>query len=242
MMVMGGEVHLDHPIAGNGYIGYSHVDAADIMPLSDAIQVIHGSTGQVFKENYFGDQPNQYITPPSTIPVAVTQNGPFDDTGKVDTILFQYIFRLAPILGKKREDLDLTLAAFGMYNHISAPKVVLGNTIVPTYQFEQDRFKFGGELQFGVARFLSLGVRGDRVMPDGGNTEVAYSALSPRVVLHSNWLAREYVILNYTRYFFGNENYQPSPPYKQPSPPSPPFDNIGHADENVLSLTAMIAF
>ena len=79
-------------------------------------------------------------------------------------------------------------------------------------------------------------------MPDGGKTEVAYSALSPRMILHSNWLSREYIIFNYTRYFFGNDNYQPSPPYRQPTPPAPPFNQIVHADENVLSLTAMIAF
>ena len=100
----------------------------------------------------------------------------------------------------------------------------------------------GGEVQFGLFRFLSLGSRFDRVMPDGSKKEVAYSAISPRMILHSNWLSREYVILNYTRYFFGSDTYQPSPPYRQPKPPGPPYNNIHHADENVLSLTAMMAF
>lgn len=240
MMVYGGEVHLDHPIAGNGYFGYSHVNAQDIMPLGDAIQVIHGSTGAVFKENYFGAQPLAYIEGPITTPV--TPSSFFDDTGTVDTLLFQYIFRLAPIVGKKRADLDLSLAAFGMYNHIVAPKRLLGDQVVPKYTLEQDRLKFGGEIMYGPLRWLSAGVRFDRVMPDGGKAEVAYSALSPRVVLHSNWLSREYIVLNYTRYFFGNDTYQPSPPYRQPNPPAPPYNNIVHADENVLSLTAMIAF
>jgi len=240
MMVYGGEVHLDHPIAGNGYFGYSRVNAQDIMPLGDAIQVIHGSTGAVFKENYFGAQPLVYNE--GAIRTPVGPDSFFDDTGTVDTLLFQYIFRLAPIVGKKRADLDLSLAAFGMYNHIVAPKRLLGDQVVPKYTLEQDRIKFGGELMYGPLRWLSAGVRFDRVMPDGGKAEVAYSALSPRVVLHSNWLSREYIVLNYTRYFFGNDNYQPSPPYKQPKPPAPPYDNIVHADENVLSLTAMIAF
>jgi hypothetical protein len=241
LMVVGGEVHLDHPTAGNGYLGYSHIDAADIMPLTDALQVIHGSTGPVFKEQYFGAQPLVYKQE-GFADAPVGPGSPFDDSGTVDTLLFQYILRLGPLLGKKREDLDLSLAAFGMYNHIWSPKQILGDQIVPEYQFVQDRLKFGGEVQFGMFRFLSLGVRGDRVMPDGGNADVAYTALSPRMILHSNWLSREYVVLNYTRYFFGNEYYQPSPPYRQPTPPAPPYDAIGHADENVLSLTAMIAF
>jgi hypothetical protein len=241
LMVYGGEVHVDHPIAGNGYLGYSRADASDIMPLTDALQVIHSSTGYVFKENYFGYQPLQYdIEGPND--EVVGPGSSFDDTGTVDTVLFQYIFRLAPILGKKRAELDLSFAAFGMYNHISAPKIVLGDKIVPKYQFEQDRFKFGGEVQWGPLRWLSAGLRVDRVMPDGANAEAAYSALSPRLIFHSNWLSREYVIVNYTRYFFGSDTYQPSPPYRQPKPPAPPYDDIVHADENVLSLTAMIAF
>jgi hypothetical protein len=241
MMVYGGEVHLDHPIAGNGYLGYSHVDAKNIMPLSDAIQVIHGSTGAVFKENYFGPQPLVYHREGFSDEI-VGPDSEFDDSGTVDTLLFQYIFRLAPLVGKKRNELDLSLAVFGMFNHISAPKTLLGDQVVPEYTFEQDRIKFGGELQWGPLRWLSVGVRGDRVMPDGGNADVAYSAISPRVILHSNWLSREYIVLNYSRYFFGNPNYQPSPPYRQPKPPAPPYNNIVHADENVLSLTAMIAF
>ena len=154
LMVVGAEVHVDHPIAGNGYLGYSYIDAADIMPLGDGIQVIHGSTGPVFKENYFGAQPREYLIPPTTFPLPVNEQGPFDDTGTVQTILFQYIFRVGRALGKKPEELDLNLAVFGMYNHISAPKVVLGNTIVPKYTLEQDRLKFGAELQFGLIRWL----------------------------------------------------------------------------------------
>jgi hypothetical protein len=247
LMVMGAEVHIDHPIAGSGYLGYSYVDAADIMPLGDAVQVIHGSTGPVFKDAYFGKQPKEYFTTLpsgmiSQIPTAVDQNQPFDDTGTVQTILFQHIFRVGPALGKKPDQLDLNLAVFGMFNHITAPKSLLGDLLVPQYELQQDRFKFGGEVEFGLTRFLGLGLRFDRVMPDGGKSEVAYSVLSPRMILHSNWLSREYIILNYSRYFFGNDNQQPSPPYRQPNPPAPPFNNIQKADENLLSLTAMIAF
>jgi hypothetical protein len=241
LMVFGGEVHIDSPIAGNGYLGYSHVNARDIMPLGDAIQLIHGTTGAVFKDNYFGVQPTKYHLGPMNDSI-VGPESPFDDTGTVDTVLAQYIFRLGPVLGKKRSDIDLSFAAFGMYNHIVAPKTINGDVPVPKFTLKQDRVKFGGELQFGPVRWLSLGLRGDRVMPDGGNADVAYSALSPRVILHSNWLSREYIILNYTRYFFGNPNYQPSPPYKQPKPPAAPYDQIVHADENVLSLTAMMSF
>ena len=42
-------------------------------------------------------------------------------------------------------------------------------------------------------------------MPDGQNADVAYTAVSPRFILHTNWLSREYVILNYTHYTYGSE-------------------------------------
>ena len=78
-------------------------------------------------------------------------------------------------------------------------------------------------------------------MPDGGNKDIAYSAISPRIVLHSKWIGREYVILNYTRYMLG-KGVRPSAPYSQPSPPDEPLASVTKPDENLLSLTAMVAF
>jgi hypothetical protein len=112
---------------------------------------------------------------------------------------------------------------------------------VPEYSFSQDKVKFGGELQVAPIEQLSLGVRFDRVMPDGGNAEVAYSALSPRVVLHSKWIGREYVILNYSRFFLGDQ-VRPSAPYSQPRPAAEPIGSVTKPDENLISLTAMVAF
>jgi hypothetical protein len=239
MNIFGGEIHTDHPVAGHGYVGYSYIDAKRILPLSDGVQVIHGSTGYVFKENYFGALPD--VGP---IPEGLKQGlDPIgrDDSGKVQTLLFQYILRAAPLLKRRTPGPDVALSVFGMLNHVEAPKQELNGVVVPEFTFEQDKIKFGGELQFAPISLLSLGVRFDRVMPDGGNADVAYSALSPRVVLHSKWLGREYVILNYTRYFLGSQ-VTPSAPYSQPDPPEQPWPTINKADENLLSLTAMVAF
>jgi hypothetical protein len=112
---------------------------------------------------------------------------------------------------------------------------------VPRYHLIQDRYKFGAELQFAPINTISLGLRGDRVMPDGQNADVAYTAISPRFILHTNWLSREYVIVNYTKYFFG-PGVRPSPPYSQPSPPPEPFASLTKPDDHLLSLSAMLAF
>jgi hypothetical protein len=136
-----------------------------------------------------------------------------------------------------------------MLTHVSAPKSELMGRLflpgttqpVPTYDLVQDRYKFGAELQFSPVNTVSLGARFDRVMPDGQNADVAYTALSPRFILHTNWLSREYVIVNYTKYFAG-PNVRPSPPYAQPSPPPEPFASLVKPDDHLLSLTAMLAF
>jgi hypothetical protein len=238
MTIVGGELHSDHPVAGNGYVGYSYIDAERILPLSDGVQVLHGANGAGFKENYFG--PLSAGVPP------VLQQGKDDprrdDSGKLHTVLFQYILRAAPLLGRKEPGPDVSLGVFGMFNHVDAKKHDLNGMAVSEYAFKQDKVKLGAELQVAPIEPLSLGLRFDTVMPDGGNKDVAYSAISPRLVLHSKWIGREYVILNYTRFIGVGNSVRPSAPYSQPSPPPQPLASVTKPDENLISLTAMVAF
>jgi hypothetical protein len=236
LTVTGGEVHVDHPTAGNGYLGYSFVDAKRLLALSDAVQVIHGSTGMVFKENYFGPLSDAAYTSLSGSGDPATR----DDSGQVHTLQFQYLLRARALLGETEPGVDASLAVFGMYNHVKATKH-LETPGFQAFNFKQDRIKFGGELQVSPLDFLAVGLRFDEVMPDGGNADIAYSALSPRLVLHSKWISREYVILNYTRFFLGDQA-TPSLPYRQPRPIEPPYSQLTKADENLVSLTAMVAF
>ncbi len=245
LTILGGEIHADHPVAGSGYIGYSYIDARRILPLSDAVEVLHSTTGAVFKENYFGP------LPAATASGLLTNNDRpgRDDSGTVQSVLLQYIIRLAPLLGRREPGADVALAVYGMLNHVEAPKTELNGQLflpgtsqpVPAYTLKQDRFKLGGELQVSPLHHVSVGARFDRVMPDGGNADVAYSALSPRVVLHTNWLSREYIVLNYTHFFLG-KGVRPSAPYDQPSPPEEPYRSLTTPDPNLISLTAMLAF
>ena len=214
LTISGGEVHFDSPKFGNGYIGYSHINAQAILPLAGGVEVIHGVDGLGFKQNYFTKLPNPQLLGSS----------PANDSGTVDTILFQYIARLAPLMGRPRGGWDLALGLFGMYNHIKAP-----NNPTP---LRQDRLKFGADLVASPARFMSVGMRFDRVLPDGPNTDFAYSAFSPRVVFHTAWLSREYVTLEYTRYFYGPKTIASAPYDTQTQRPDP----------NMVVVSAAISF
>jgi hypothetical protein len=127
-------------------------------------------------------------------------------------------------------------------NHITAEKYDFNGTIRMTpYEFVQDRFKFGAEVQVAPIDILSLGLRFDRVMPDADKSELAYSAISPRLILHSKFLSREYLILNYSRFFLG-DGVRPSEPYRNPAALEEPHASITSPDENLVSLTALVAF
>jgi hypothetical protein len=237
MTIAGGEIHTDHPVAGHGYVGYSYINGENLLPLSDGVQVLHGSTGAVFKDNYFGRLP---LDAPGVLQTGANDLRR-DDSGKLHTVLFQYILRAAPLLGRTEPGPDVSLGVFGMFNHVDTMKRDLNGQLVPAYAFKQDKVKLGAELQVAPIEQLSIGLRFDQVMPDGGNKDIAYSAISPRLVLHSKWLGREYVILNYTRYMLG-KNVRPSAPYSQPNPPGEPLASVTKPDENLISLTAMVAF
>jgi hypothetical protein len=188
MTIVGGEVHVDGPKMGSGFLGYSHIDASKIFPLGGAVEVLHAQDGLGFKQNYFGPL-NPRVDYYEAMP-----NAPHEDSGKIDTVMFQYLARLSPLLGRPRNSADVALGVFAMYNHIQGP----------TPATNQDRLKFGGDLDVTPLSFMAVGLRFDRVMPNGPNTELAYSALSPRLIFHTKWLSREYIVVSYSRYFYGS--------------------------------------
>jgi hypothetical protein len=176
--VVGGDIHYDDKTFGNAYLGYSRVTAKHILPLSNGLEVIHSPYGYDLQSNYFN----------------ISSTQPARDHGIIQTLLFQYIVRLSPLLGQNPgEGPDVALGLYGMFNHVNSGPL------------KQDKYKGGAELEFSPLRFLSFGVKYDKVMPDGSRSGPAYSAISPRVILHTNWLSREYVILNYTHYTVGKD-------------------------------------
>jgi hypothetical protein len=223
MHVYGGEVHLDLPRFGSAYVGYSRINAVRVLALADGIQVIHASNGVGLTRNYLNPAFN-YVYPPIGSQVTAMPPGTVGDSGDIDTVMFQYMVRLARLFDLPATGRDLTLAVYGMFNHVNAPMLPSGS---------QDKFKFGAEAEFAAFRYLSGGLRFDRVMPNGGNADVAYTALSPRLILHTSWLSREYIILSYTRFFLGS-----NPQIMQSQ-----YDPVVYPpDKNLLVLSTLVAF
>jgi len=205
MTISGGEVRVRGGAFGHGYLGYSHIDAKEILSLADAVEVLHSFAGWNFKNNYFG----RYN--PRT-----GQAAP-DTSGQVDSLLFQYDLSLGALARYptrfRGEGPDLNLSLFAMFN-----KVTSENT-------DHTKFKWGGELLYEPFGVFGLGARYDLVQPDMSDADQSFAILSPKAVFQTQFITREQITLQYSRYFLGETAY-----------PAFPYANIDEADPNVFMV------
>lgn len=218
--VVGAEVHVDGDATGNGYLGFAHIDVENVLPLGNAVQLPHGSTGRSFKESFFA--PRNRLN-------GVT---PRNDTGTVDTLLFQYTLGLSQYLGALPWNArELRMAWYSMFNHAVSPRQDPNNP--PELELDVDvyKLKLGTEWQLDLLSFLTLGFQFDYVQPDLSDSSQGYTAITPRAILRTTWETKERVMLSYTRFFLGDQAF-----------PSSPFSDLLEADSDLFSITAIMSF
>ena len=235
MTSMGGDVHLDGLDLGSGYIGYSHVSVDHGNYLGPALQVIHGTSGTGFRSVYFGRKD------------VASNITPANDSGTVDTVLFQWIFKLSRVFGRAPLGRETLLGVYGMYNYVHSPSP--HNPPADATHDEnihEHKFKGGIEMEVQAHKYLNVGVRVDRVQPSifdrdptywanivhGAATgSDAFTTLSPRLIIHTNWKSKELIVVDYTHYFLGPRAYVGSP-----------YSTILKADPNMLAITLLFSF
>jgi hypothetical protein len=218
--VVGAEVHIDGDATGNGYLGFSHIDVSNVFPLGNAVQLPHGSTGRSFKESFFA--PRNRLN-------GVT---PRNDTGTVDTLLFQYTLSLSQYLGALPLNArEARVALYSMFNHAVSPRQ--DPNAPPEIELDVDvyKLKFGTEWQLDLLSFLTLGVQFDYVQPDMSDSSQGYTAITPRAILRTTWETKERVMLSYSHFFLGDNAF-----------PASPFSDLLEADSDLFSLTAIMSF
>jgi hypothetical protein len=189
--VFGGEAHVSGDVAGDGYVGFSHIAARHVLPVADVIEVLHSSGGYQLKNNFFGRyDPRTKLTPP-------------DDSGRIESVLAQYALSLGRLARYPARfagnGSDLTLTLFGMYN------------VVRSETFDHEMLKYGADALYSLIEVLAIGARFDTVNPDMASRRQSFSVLSPRIVLRTRFIARERVVLEYSHYFLGKEAYAAFP-------------------------------
>lgn len=227
----GMEVHIDHPRWGSGYLGYSHVWGHNLLPLDEVLQVIHGGRGYDFKLQYFGNKFRQY------------RQSSFlnNDSGRVETILFQHTFRSWEVLEYPGNRPHVNLSLFAMFSHAYSPpqRTILdltsfgGPAFNGNYTINDNKLKYGTIVEYAFARHLQINGRFDRVQPTEMDKEQSYTALTGQLQIRSDWRQNRMIILGYTRFFLRQHVY-----------PDSPYSDVaynGYTDNNLFVVTAIMS-
>jgi hypothetical protein len=220
MWVAGADARFDLGKFGYLYGGYSHIGASNALVVGRALEVLHASGGGEYQlgvvDNYFGPGCRAQADPgvprtsglvgPGNVPAPI---GCSAGTGSVDSVLAQYEFSLTNFLqmneegGQKfwGEGSDLKVAIYGMLNKVKsdyrpADKTLWGPTDGNL------KVKYGADIQYHATPSITAAVRVDRLQPNKDIPEQSFSIISPRIVLTSNWVTREQLTFQYSRYLY----------------------------------------
>ncbi|RYZ08654.1 MAG: hypothetical protein EOO73_07315 [Myxococcales bacterium] len=226
LWVAGADVRVDLGAWGYLYGGYSHIGAKNALVVGRALEVLHASGGGEYQlgvvDNYFGpgcraafDDPVEAGGPterkgglagPGPVPAPI---GCSAGTGAVDSVLGQYEFSLTNFLQQQEEGgqkfwgegADLKLVLYGMLSKVKSDyrptdKAIWGPTDGIT------KVKYGADLQYHATPSLTAALRFDRLQPNSEVPEQSFAVLSPRLVFSSNWVTREQLTFQYSRYLY----------------------------------------
>jgi hypothetical protein len=132
-------------------------------------------------------------------------------TGSVDTVLAQYEFSLTNFLQMNEEGgqkfwgdgSDLKIAIYGMLNKVKSDyrpldtdKTIWGATDGNL------KLKYGADIQYHATPSITAAIRADRLQPNKNVPEQSFAIISPRIVFTSNYVTREQLTFQYSRYVY----------------------------------------
>jgi hypothetical protein len=226
LWVAGADARLDLGAWGYLYGGYSHIGAKHALVVGRALEVLHASGGGEYQlgvvDNYLGpgctaafDDPQAAMGPterkgglvgPGSIPAPV---GCSAGTGSVDSLLAQYEFSLANYRQMSEEGgarfwgegADLKLVLYGMLNKVHSDYRPTDKTIWGPTDGNL-KLKYGADIQYHATPSLTAALRIDRLQPNSEIPEQSFAIVSPRLVFSSNWVTREQLTFQYSRYVY----------------------------------------
>ena len=124
---------------------------------------------------------------------------------------------------------DLFVSLFGMITHVESDDRQFD--VNGRYYNDVTKRKFGGEVTYSLLSWLALSGRYDRVDPDTQDLSYSFSVVSPRVILRSDWLATDQIVIQYSHWFNGANTLI--------RVGDPPMENITWLpDKDMVSLSA----
>lgn len=208
MTVFGSDVRIDWGRAGYYYLAYSRIQARDARTVGPSIEVIHSRGAGQFT---FGIIDN-YLEGPTR-----ASNG----SGDIDTVMFQAEQSVQRILKGDQwwgEGINFGVKLYGMINKISTEDPDTNGVL---------KLKYGVDARFDALRWLAVATRYDRVQPNSKIAEQSFSVISPRLLFRTNWITREEIAIQYSRYIYNQRTCDPmgdifacTQPPSAPVPPS----------------------
>jgi hypothetical protein len=226
LWVAGADARLDLGAWGYLYAGYSHVAAKHALVVGRALEVLHASGGGEYRlgvvDNYLGPgctaafedpvagptERNGGLVGPGQLPVPAPI-GCSAGTGNVDSVLAQYELSLTNLLQMSEEGgqrlwgqgADLKIALYGMVNKVKSDYRPIDRTIWGPTDGNL-KLKYGADIQYHATPSITAALRFDRLQPNSEIPEQSFAILSPRLVFASNWVTREQLTFQYSRYIY----------------------------------------
>lgn len=226
LWVAGADARLELGAWGYLYGGYSHIGAKHALVVGRALEVLHASGGGEYRlgvvDNYLGPGCTaQFADPqlaggptertgglvgPGPVPAPI---GCSAGSGSVDSVLAQYEFSLTNFLQMREEGgqkfwgegADLKVALYGMLNSVHSDYRPTDKSIWGPTDGNL-KLKYGADIQYHATPALTAALRVDRLQPNSDVPEQSFAVLSPRLVFTSNWVTREQLTFQYSRYIY----------------------------------------
>lgn len=204
--VLGAETHLSGQF-GHLYLGVASTRAANVAPVSGAIRILNAQGGPDLISEYLGPNSNGNGS-------LVTFGGQYDVS--VARLLFGRVYE-----GKSA---DVLVSLFGIGAAVSSHDPAYDGVL---------KLKGGAEITYDFLSWMGISERFDHVRLKSNDSTQAFSILSSRLLLHTNWLARDEIALQYS-YFADGSNVNVRTGYP------PVIDPSRTPDANVFSLIGTI--
>jgi hypothetical protein len=186
---VGGEVHVRAPYAGHLWVSPSYTRVRNGWALAQAgTEVMHSLGGAGFATNYMAWDES-----------ATNSTG----TGSTFNLGFLYENSLSSLLGKERGAAmpEVTLNVFGLF--IDSNLDLPATSVIPQDHIAQ--MKYGADVTVQPLKWLGFMLRWDEVNYNLDDTGYVFSAITPRIILSSNFLSSESVYIQYSRYRYGDK-------------------------------------
>jgi hypothetical protein len=204
--ILGADLRLTTGNLGHLYLGVARTKADHVGSIGRIAEVLNSGGGRGLIDNYLGPRSG--------------------GTGTMVTFAVQYdvsvmsVVRYPAVLAGDSQDLVVSL--FGMQTHVTSDDTAYDGVT---------KRKYGAEAGLSILPWLAASLRFDRVAPNVDDSDQSFSVVSPRLILRTKWQAHDQVVLQYSRFIYGNGVVVRS---GYPAVPDPAI----HPDRDVLSISA----